>query len=153
MAEERMRVLDMVREGKITAEEGARLLEALSAGAGAGTGGRRSAPRGAPGPSGAPSPGWGGKGGDDPIGSIANTVVEMLQKSGLGNWAGRGGWSGGTLQGKERRQQREADGWQAVPLSEGDHGTFELAPRGAASPWRRTPGGSRRGPRTPARPA
>ena len=53
----------------------------------------------------------------------------MLQKSGLGNWAGRGGWSGGTLQGKERRQQREADGWQAVPLSEGDHGTFELPRR------------------------
>jgi hypothetical protein len=127
MAEERMRVLDMVREGKITAEEGARLLEALSAGAGTGTGTPAGAGRAERAP-GAPSPGWGGKGGDDPIGSIANTVVEMLQKSGLGNWAGRGGWSGGTLQGKERRQQREADGWQAVPLSEGDHGTFELPP-------------------------
>ena len=49
MAEERMRVLDMVREGKITAEEGARLLEALSAGAGAGAGaGRAERASGAP---------------------------------------------------------------------------------------------------------
>lgn len=32
-SEERMRILDMVREGKISAEEGTRLLQALQAGA------------------------------------------------------------------------------------------------------------------------
>jgi SHOCT-like protein len=31
-AEERMKILDMVREGKVSAEEGARLLQALTAG-------------------------------------------------------------------------------------------------------------------------
>src|SRR5262245_56341893 len=119
-----MRVLDMVREGKITAEEGARLLEALSAGTSAagtaGPAGAEGAQRssGAPGPSSPPGPGWSGWSGDDPIGSIATTVVEMLQKSGLGSWAKSGGWSGGSLQGKARRQQREAEGWEAVPLSD-----------------------------------
>ena len=32
-AEERMKILDMVRDGKVSAEEGARLLQALQAGA------------------------------------------------------------------------------------------------------------------------
>ena len=84
MAEERMRVLEMVREGKITAEEGARLLEALSAGPGspgpAGTPGTAGT-SGTTGTPGTPGTGWSGWSGDDPIGSIANTVVEMLQKT------------------------------------------------------------------------
>ena len=39
-AEERMKILDMVREGKISPEEGARLLQALQAGAKKTSGGR-----------------------------------------------------------------------------------------------------------------
>jgi len=117
MAEERMRVLDMVREGKITVEEGARLLEALRADGAAGG----AKPAGG----GGPAPAWG----DDPVSSIATAVSELLQRSGLGNlgnWSGRGGWTGGPLQGAERRRQRQADGWEEVPLSEGDHGAFDL---------------------------
>jgi hypothetical protein len=124
MAEERMRVLDMVREGKITADEAARLLEALKTDGGGGGGGAK--------PSGerAPAQGWG----DDPVASITSAVSELLQRSGLGNlgnWSGRGGWSSGPLNGAERRRQRQADGWEEVPLSDGDHGTFDL-PEGAS---------------------
>lgn len=125
MAEERMRVLEMVREGKITAEEGARLLEALRAAGGVGTAGQGSAN--------GPDGGTGGQGAgraDDPLGSIAGMVADILQK---GGWAGRGwkgSWSTGPLAGLERRRQREAEGWEPVTLSEGDHGTFEL-PAGA----------------------
>ncbi len=39
-AEERMKILDMVREGKVSAEEGARLLQALTAGGKKAAGGR-----------------------------------------------------------------------------------------------------------------
>src|SRR5882672_3514887 len=39
-AEERMKILDMVRDGKVSAEEAARLLQALQSGAKKGTGGR-----------------------------------------------------------------------------------------------------------------
>lgn len=119
MAEERMRVLDMVREGKITAEEGARLLEALKAdGPGAATGAKAAGGGGA-------AQTWG----DDPVASITTAVGELLQRSGLGNlgnWSNRGGWSSGPLRGAERRRQRQEDGWEEVPLSDGDHGTFDL---------------------------
>ena len=121
MAEERMRVLDMVREGKITVEEGARLLEALKT-EGAASGARSGGESG------------GGKGwGDDPVASITTAVTELLERSGLGNlrnWTGGSGWSGGPLQGAERRRQRQEAGWTEVPLSEGDHGSFDL-PEGA----------------------
>jgi SHOCT-like domain/Toastrack DUF4097 len=127
MAEERMQVLNMVREGKITAEEAARLLEALRV-SGAEAGAAEAPQGGGQGAAGRARPGGLG---DDPIGTIASTVVEMLQKSGLGGWGWRGGgWSSGPLQGVERRRQRESEGWESVPLSEGDHGTFEL-PAGA----------------------
>ncbi|MDQ3700993.1 MAG: DUF4097 domain-containing protein, partial [Chloroflexota bacterium] len=124
MAEERMRVLEMIREGKITAEEGARLLDALRTAGAPQTGA----------PSGASAGGSGAEAGsrraDDPLGSIAGMVAEILQKSG---WAGRGwkgSWSSGPLNGSERRRQREAEGWEVISLSEGDHGTFDL-PAGA----------------------
>lgn len=50
-AEERMQILKMIQEGKISAEEGAKLLQALSAG---GKGDKRSAPP----PPGASDPRW-----------------------------------------------------------------------------------------------
>jgi hypothetical protein len=127
MAEERMQVLNMIREGKITAEEGARLLEALRGPeAGAGEAPQGSAQGSAPKGAGRARPGGLG---DDPIGTIASTVAEMLQKSGLGGWRG-GSWSNGPLQGLERRRQRESEGWELISLSEGDHGTFDV-PAGA----------------------
>ncbi|HET7770271.1 MAG TPA: DUF4097 family beta strand repeat-containing protein [Chloroflexota bacterium] len=113
MSEERMRILEMVRDGKITAEEGARLLEALQPKADAGAPGR--------GPGGV----WDT---DDPVRSIAGAVAQALQS---GDWKGimgqfAGSWSSGPLHGMERKQQRESDGWQFLSLSEGDKGTFEL---------------------------
>ncbi|MGH2350430.1 MAG: DUF4097 family beta strand repeat-containing protein, partial [Chloroflexota bacterium] len=120
MAEERMRVLEMIRDGKITAEEGARLLEALKAA------------EGQPAAGSAPS-----RREDDPVGAIASMVADVLQSRGWGAWGGwggsggwRGSWSSGPLGGLERRKRREAEGWEFLPLSEGDHGTFDL-PEGA----------------------
>ncbi|MBI3973213.1 MAG: hypothetical protein HY332_18205 [Chloroflexi bacterium] len=113
MAEERMRVLDMVREGKITAEEGARLLEALNAATA-----RPQAPRSSR--------------VDDPVGSIVDTITEAISAR---DWRGFGkmwkeAWHTGTLAGLERRRRREAEGWELLAFSEGDRGTFEL-PDGA----------------------
>jgi len=114
MTEERMRILEMVRDGKITAEEGARLLEALQ-------------PK--------TSPHSGGAGGvgagydqDDPVRSIASTVAQALQsgdwKAFMGQFASSR--STGSLAGLERKQERESDGWQFLNLSDGDKGTFEV---------------------------
>jgi hypothetical protein len=116
MTEERMRILEMVRDGKITAEEGARLLEALQPKAGARSDG---------GSGGAAGPGWNV---DDPVRSIAGAVAQAIQS---GDWKGvmgqfAGSWSSGPLHGLERKQQRESEGWQFLTLSDGDHGTFEL---------------------------
>jgi hypothetical protein len=93
-----MRVLEMVRDGKITAEEGARLLEALKPAAT--SSGRM----------------------DDPVGSIVEAVTEAISKRG---WRG---WShfGGPLTGLRRKEERQTEGWEFVSLSDGDHGTFEL---------------------------
>ncbi|HEV2123764.1 MAG TPA: DUF4097 family beta strand repeat-containing protein [Chloroflexota bacterium] len=109
MNEERMRVLEMVRDGKISAEEGARLLEALQP------------KKNGPPPSATDHF-------DDPVGRLASAVAEALQ---TGNWRGLAGsfvgsWTGGPLTGLERRRQREAEGWQFLTFSEGDHGTFDL---------------------------
>ena len=112
--EERMRILEMVRDGKITAEEGARLLEALQPKAGA-----RAAGGGSSG---------GGWDHDDPMRSVAGAVAQALQsgdwKSFMGQFAGS--WSSGPLAGLERKKEREAEGWQFLTLSDGDQGTFEL---------------------------
>ena len=118
MSNERMQILEMVRDGKITAEEGVRLLEALQPrGAARATGGA--------GPTGVP-----GVDRDDPVGSIATAVAHAIQsgdwKSIIGHFAGS--WSGGPMRGLERKREREADGWAFLTLSEGDHGTFELRP-------------------------
>src|SRR5687768_7374254 len=111
--EERMRILEMVRDGKITAEEGVRLLEALQPRAGARAAGA------------APGSAWDH---DDPMRSIAGAVAQALQsgdwKSLMGQFAGS--WSSGPLAGLERRKEREAEGWQFLTLSDGDRGTFEL---------------------------
>ncbi len=118
MSEERLRVLEMVREGKITPEEGARLLEALREGT---REERRRARE------------------DDPIGSLVESVVESVTGALSGKaWTGwKGSWAGawhgghfGSLAGLRRRQEREAEGWQFLALSEGDRGTFEV-PEGA----------------------
>jgi hypothetical protein len=110
MAEERMRILEMVREGKITAEEGARLLEALQ-------------PK-----TSAPGQGSAGYNRDDPLGSIGEVVTQAIQsidwKGMVGSFAGS--WSSGPLNGLERKREREAEGWEFLSLSDGDHGTFEL---------------------------
>src|SRR5687768_10587563 len=115
MSEERMRILEMVRDGKITAEEGARLLEALQPKVSAGSGATGRGPGGV----------WDT---DDPVRSIAGAVAQALQS---GDWKGvmgqfAGSWSSGPLHGMERKQQRESEGWQFLSLSEGDKGTFEL---------------------------
>ena len=122
MSEERMRILEMVRDGKITAEEGARLLEALQPKVGA-----RSV-SGAPGGAGGAGGAAGGWDYDDPVRSIAGAVAQAIQS---GDWKGfmgqfAGSWSSGPLAGLERKQEREAAGWQFLTLSDGDHGTFEL---------------------------
>src|SRR5688572_23213180 len=117
MTEERMRILEMVRDSKITAEEGARLLEALqpkSVAQQAGSSG-----------SGGPGDGWNI---DDPVRSIGAAVAQALQS---GDWKGfmgqfAGSWSSGPLHGLERKQQRESEGWQFLTVSDGDKGTFEL---------------------------
>jgi hypothetical protein len=148
MNEERMRVLEMVREGKITADEGVRLLEALKVAGGASSAASGSSASGASGASGEHETrgnwNWGGPrgrgawehGGDDPVSravsNITSAVGEALESSGFkerfkGSWGGH--W-GGPLRGQERRREREADGWQYVSLSEGTHGTFDL-PEGA----------------------
>ncbi|HEU5317748.1 MAG TPA: DUF4097 family beta strand repeat-containing protein [Chloroflexota bacterium] len=112
-SEERMRILEMVREGKITAEEGARLLEALQPKATADAGGGRLA-------------------GDDPMGSIGEVVQQAIQsvdwKGMLGSFGGSfgGSFSSGPLHGLERKREREQEGWEMLTLSDGDHGTFEL---------------------------
>jgi hypothetical protein len=113
MSEERMRVLEMVRDGRISAEEAARLLEALQADRKVRTGTTTERI-------------------DDPLGNLASAVAEALQ---TGNWRGLAGsfvgsWSGGPLAGLERRRQREAEGWQFRTFSEGEQGTFDL-PEGA----------------------
>ena len=117
MTEERMRILEMVRDGKITAEEGARLLEALQPKTGARTG--------SAGPAGSEGRVWSQ---DDPMRSIAGAVAQALQsgdwKSFMGQFAGS--WSNGPLAGLERKQEREKEGWQFLTLSDGDHGSFEL---------------------------
>jgi DUF4097 and DUF4098 domain-containing protein YvlB len=111
MSEERMRILDMVREGKITAEDGVKLLEAVNSATGT-RGEARSRPAGA----------------DDPFGGVVNAVMEAIQSKGWGSWSGS--WSSGPLRGLERRREREAEGWEFVTLSDGDHGTFDV-PAGA----------------------
>lgn len=122
MGEERMRILDMVREGKITAEEGVRLLEALKSAAG-------HDPVGRPGDATeAPSGRHRSGAEDDPFRHLAGMVAEALQARG---WSGFGGkWAGsvssGPLGGPERKQSRDREGWQILSFSEGDHGTFEL---------------------------
>jgi hypothetical protein len=116
--EERMRILEMVRDGKITAEEGARLLEALQ-------------PKGT---ASAAETGLGGGrlGSDDPLGSIGEVVQQAIQsvdwKGMLGSLGGSfgGSWSSGPLHGLERKREREQEGWEMLTLSDGDHGTFEL---------------------------
>jgi len=57
--EERMKILQMVQEGKITPEDAAQLLEAINAGSAAPAAGptRRAAPAGDMGPEGSPGPG------------------------------------------------------------------------------------------------
>src|SRR5688572_13101462 len=119
MSEERMRILEMVRDGKITAEEGARLLEALQPKAGARPAGS------AGGAAGGAAGGWDM---DDPMRSIAGAVAQAIQsgdwKSFMGQFAGS--WSSGPLAGLERKQEREVEGWQSLTLSDGDHGSFEL---------------------------
>ena len=116
--EERMRILEMVRDGKITAEEGARLLEALQ-------------PKGRSG-GGAGAAGGGGSGVDwnvdDPMRSIAGAVAQALQSGDWKSFMGQvaGSWSHGPLAGLERKKEREAEGWQILTLSDGDHGSFEL---------------------------
>ena len=112
-----MRILEMVRDGKITAEEGARLLEALQPKAGGpAAGGRASGGTGA---------GWDS---DDPVRSVAGAVAQALQsgdwKSFMGQFAGS--WTSGPLAGLERKQEREAEGWQFLALSDGDSGTFDV---------------------------
>jgi DUF4097 and DUF4098 domain-containing protein YvlB len=126
MSEERMRILEMVREGKITAEEAVRLLEALkgSSAESAGPAGERQ------------------RRSEDPIGGIVDAVTEAFVGRGWrgfgrgwgGNWGNWGNWEGhghgGSLRGQERRQRREAEGWQIGTYSEGDRGGFEF-PEGA----------------------
>ncbi|HEX2033537.1 MAG TPA: DUF4097 family beta strand repeat-containing protein [Chloroflexota bacterium] len=122
MADERMRVLEMIREGKISAEEGARLLEALRSAEGRGAGG--GTPAGAERGEARP---------DDPLRAVAGMVADILRSGDwaeLGNFPWRGSWSSGPLAGLERRRSREAEGWEFLSLSDGDHGTFEL-PAGA----------------------
>jgi hypothetical protein len=106
----------MVREGKITAEDGVRLLEAVNR----------------PAPSQQRRPEDRSDWSDDPIGRVVAQVMEQVQDKGWGGLVGSwGGWSAGPLGGLDRRRQRETDGWEFVQLSEDDHGTFEL-PEGAA---------------------
>jgi hypothetical protein len=112
MNEERMRILEMVRDGKVSAEEGARLLEALQ-----------------------PKPAAQERregGHDDPFGAIATAVAEALQSGSWKNLVGSfaGSWTSGPLAGLDRKRQREAEGWEFLSLSEGDHGSFEV-PEGA----------------------
>jgi len=120
MSEERMQILEMVRDGKITAEEGVRLLEAVHPKAA-----RAAGAAGTPG-----APGASGVDRDDPVGSLANAVAQAIQsgdwKSIVGQFAGS--WSGGPMHGLERKREREASGWEFLTLSEGDHGAFELRP-------------------------
>src|SRR5579883_1528480 len=110
MSEERMRILEMIREGKITPEEGVRLLEALKGAAG-------EAPPGAgaePGPTGegrGPRGRWRERA-EDPITAIVETVTDAVSEVlSSRSWRGfggmwRGSWSGGPLAGLERRRQR-----------------------------------------------
>lgn len=121
MSEERMRVLEMIREGKISAEEGARLLEALK---GAGEEERPHWRRGRH-----------DRGEDDPIGTFVGMVTDAVHSGGFGGLRGwrrgwRGGWHFGPLAGQERRREREQEGWQFQSFSDGDHGTFEI-PQGS----------------------
>ena len=111
MGEERMRILEMVRDGKITAEEGARLLEALQ-------------PKGASAWQGAA----GAAGRDDPLGSIGEVVTQAIKSMDWRGLAGSfsGSWSNGPLNGLEKKRERESEGWEFLSLSDGDHGTFEL---------------------------
>ncbi len=110
MNDERMRILEMVRDGKITAEEGVRLLEALQPKAATGTG------------SGAPD------GREDPFGKLASAISHAMQSGDWKNLVGQlgGAWSTGPLGGLERRHEREAEGWEFLTLSDGDQGTFDL---------------------------
>ena len=150
MAEERMRVLDMIREGKITAEEGTRLLEALKAAQGSPSGeqhrpfgeqhrpfGEQHRPFGEHGrPWWAQGRAWWEQGRrhrqDDPVGSIVDAVVEAISHGGWHRFGGGFGsaWTGGNLRGLARRREREAEGWEFLRFSEGKHGTFEF-PEGA----------------------
>ena len=130
MGDERMRILDMVREGKISADEAVRLLEALK---GVSAGGAGSDGGGSGGSGGA-------RRGDDPVGSFVGAVTDAVTDAlGSRGWRGwGGGWSwggdwhggGGSLRGLERKAQREADGWQVGTFSDGDRGGFDL-PEGA----------------------
>lgn len=128
MGDERMRILEMVRDGKITAEEGVRLLEAVQPKA-------ASSASSTPGASGAAGAGGARGEWDDPLGMLATAVAEAFQS---GNWKNLGGlvgsfagsWSSGPLAALERKREREAEGWEFLPLSGGDSGTFTL-PEGA----------------------
>jgi SHOCT-like domain/Toastrack DUF4097 len=129
MSEERMRILEMVREGKITADEAVRLLEALKGGGGA------SASSSAAG-------GESRRGGGEPFRGMGEMFRDIFGEKGVfgdwgewarpweGGWRGHGGWHGGWLKGQERRRQREAEGWQIGAFSEGDRGSFDF-PEGA----------------------
>src|SRR5438874_9587026 len=102
MSDERMRILEMVREGKITTDEAVRLLAAPK---GAGSAGET-----------APAGGEHSRHHVDPIGGIVDTVTEVLTGRGWpgfgrgwsgpwGNWGGpegqwHSGWHGGWLRGQ-----------------------------------------------------
>src|SRR3954468_12390372 len=129
MSEERMRILEMVREGKITADEAVRLLEALKGGGGAGA-------------SSSAAGGESRRGGGEPFRGMGEMFRDIFGEKGVfgdwgewarpweGGWRGHGGWPGGGLRGQERRRQREAEGWQIGAFSEGDRGSFDF-PEGA----------------------
>src|SRR5689334_11945507 len=157
VVDERMRILDMVREGKITADEAVRLLEAMK---GSGDAGQANA-AGTSGSEGQRGfEGERGRGFDDAVGHFVDAVTGAMSgrgwrgfggRGGFGPWAGRGwggfgnwsgpghwegpggwhgGWHGGWLRGQERRTQRESDGWQIGTFADGDRGGFEV-PEGA----------------------
>jgi hypothetical protein len=143
MGEERMRV-DMVREGKITAEEAVRLLEALKASTGAPSG-----PAAGSGAQSGPEPGFWWAGGDarrgerwrrgprqdDPMGGVFDTIGEAIASAlGSKDWSslrdevrrevrGASRVAGRRVEAasdparcgaRKRRRERETEGWEFV---------------------------------------
>lgn len=109
MSDEQMRVLEMIRDGKVTPEEGARLLEAL-----------RPGPRAADGRRGRLGESAAGVG--DMVSRIVSGVMEAVSAS--------GNWSVATLRGLERKREREETGWVDIPIDATDGDGFTL-PRSA----------------------